>query len=199
MQPSWCREVSFRLSASKKVLRGDPWDCLGNKVRSRRELSVGSWCLSHCRSGSCTSSRCGGAAVLYRSGRLHARRRLFAERRVPRRATDSAGLQLFGTDRQGTHWRIHRFARQRVSRLLGILRPRGDACLNVGWRSVKSATRRPLELGMEVSHPGSTPGAETMPASPTSPTRTATAGCYRNAATTIFRRNVDAIPSKHFD
>jgi hypothetical protein len=39
------------------------------------------------------------AAVLGRPGRLHARRRLFAERRVPRRATHSAGFQLLDTNR----------------------------------------------------------------------------------------------------
>src|SRR5262249_14223250 len=44
-------------------------------------------------------------------------------------------------------------------------------------------TRRPLEPGTEVSHPGSTQRAETMPVSPTSPIRMATLGCYRNGAT----------------
>src|SRR5437016_8179034 len=63
------------------------------------------------------------------------------------------------------------------SRTLGS---RGGACSNVGSRSVRSGTRRPLEPGTEVSHPGSTPRAETMPASPTSLIRMATAGCYRN-------------------
>ena len=62
-------------------------------------------------------------------------------------------------------------------------RPRGAGCLNVGSRSVRSGTRRPLQPGTEVSRPGSTPRAETMPASPTSPIRMATAGCYRNGAT----------------
>ena len=39
--------------------------------------------------------------VLCRSGRLHARRRLFAARRVPRRAAHAAGLQLLDPDRNG--------------------------------------------------------------------------------------------------
>src|SRR5258708_6888572 len=39
--------------------------------------------------------------------------------------------------------------------------------------------------GTEVSHPGSTPRAGTTPASPTSRTRTATAGCYRNGVTAM--------------
>ena len=50
-------------------------------------------------------------------------------------------------------------------------------------RSARSGTRRRLEPGTEVSHPGSTPRAETMPASPTSPIWMATAGCCRNGAT----------------
>jgi hypothetical protein len=41
------------------------------------------------------------------------------------------------------------------------------------------------QVGTEVSHPGSTPRAGTTPASPTSRTRMATAGCCRNAATAI--------------
>ena len=45
-----------------------------------------------------------------------------------------------------------------------------EACSNVGSRSVRSVTRRRLEPGMEVSHRGPTPLAETMQASPTSPT-----------------------------
>ena len=45
-----------------------------------------------------------------------------------------------------------------------------EACSNVGSRSVRSGTRRRLEPGMEVSHRGPTPLAETMQASPTSPT-----------------------------
>ena len=43
-------------------------------------------------------------------------------------------------------------------------------------------------LGTEVSHPGSTPRAETTPASPTSRTLMATAGYYRNAATAMYDR-----------
>jgi predicted enzyme related to lactoylglutathione lyase len=46
-------------------------------------------------------------------------------------------------------------------------------------------TRYPLMPGTEVSHPGSTPRAGTTPASPTSLTRMATAGCCRNAATAM--------------
>jgi hypothetical protein len=64
-------------------------------------------------------------------------------------------------------------------------RSRGAACSNVGSRSAISGTRHPLEHGMEVSHPGSTPRGETMPASPTSPIRMATAGCYKNGATAM--------------
>jgi predicted enzyme related to lactoylglutathione lyase len=45
--------------------------------------------------------------------------------------------------------------------------------------------RHPLMPGTEVSHPGSTPRAGTTPASPTSRTRMATAGCYRNGATAM--------------
>jgi hypothetical protein len=66
-----------------------------------------------------------------------------------------------------------------------ILRPRGPACSNVGSRSVRFGTRHPLVLGTEVSHPGSTPRAGTTPASPTSLTRMATAGCYRSGATAM--------------
>src|SRR3989442_1733210 len=58
------------------------------------------------RSSHAAGERCrASAAVLCRSGRLHARRRLFAERRVPRRAAHSAGLQLLDSDREGTHRR----------------------------------------------------------------------------------------------
>src|SRR6476660_7232007 len=57
------RAVFHHLSANKKVLGGDQWECLGNKVRSRREQSGGSWFLSHCRSGFCTSSHCGGTCA----------------------------------------------------------------------------------------------------------------------------------------
>jgi hypothetical protein len=64
-------------------------------------------------------------------------------------------------------------------------RPRGAACSNVGSRSVRSGTTRPSVRGTEVSHPDSTPRARTMPASPTSPTPMATAGCYRNGATAM--------------
>ena len=60
-------------------------------------------------------------------------------------------------------------------------RARGAACSIEGWKLVRFGTRRPLEPGTEVSHLGSTPRAETMPAWPTSPL--ATAGCYRNGAT----------------
>jgi predicted enzyme related to lactoylglutathione lyase len=48
--------------------------------------------------------------------------------------------------------------------------------LEHGSMSVRSGTRRPSELGTEVSHRGSTPRAETMPASPTSPIPMAIAG-----------------------
>ena len=60
-----------------------------------------------------------------------------------------------------------------------------EACSNVGSRSVRSGTRRRLEPGMEVSHRGPTPLAETMQASPTSATPMAITGYYRNAATGI--------------
>ena len=66
-----------------------------------------------------------------------------------------------------------------------ISRPCAADCSIVGSTSERSGTRRPLEHGMEVSHPGSTPPEETRPASPTSPIRMATAGCYRNGATTM--------------
>ena len=66
-----------------------------------------------------------------------------------------------------------------------ILRPRGAACSNAESRSVGSGTRHPLELGTEVLPPGSTPHVETMQASPTSPTQTATAGCSRKGATAM--------------
>jgi len=62
-------------------------------------------------------------------------------------------------------------------------RPRGAACSNVGSRSVRSGTRCPSVRGTEVSRPGSTQRAETMPASLTSLIRMTTAGCYRNGAT----------------
>ena len=64
-------------------------------------------------------------------------------------------------------------------------RLRGTAYSTVGSQSVRSGTRYPLMPGTEVSHPGSTPHAWTTPASPTSRTRMATAGCRRNAATAI--------------
>jgi len=64
-------------------------------------------------------------------------------------------------------------------------RPRGAACSTVGSKSVRSGTRRLLEPGTEVSRSGLTPRAETMLASPTSPIRMATAGCYRNGATAM--------------
>jgi len=41
-------------------------------------------------------------------------------------------------------------------------RPRGTVCSKVESRSVRFATRRPLELGTEVSHPGSTPRARRL-------------------------------------
>jgi hypothetical protein len=64
-------------------------------------------------------------------------------------------------------------------------RLRGTAYSNVGSKSVRSGTRYPLIPGTEVSHPGSTPRAGTTPASPTSRTRMATAGCCRNAVTAM--------------
>jgi len=57
--------------------------------------------------------------------------------------------------------------------------------LERGSTSVRSGTRLRLEPGMAVSHPGSIPSAETMPASPTSPIQMAIPGCYRNGATTV--------------
>jgi predicted enzyme related to lactoylglutathione lyase len=63
---------------------------------------------------------------------------------------------------------------------------------------LEAARNRLLESGIEVgeirhktpigawdgvSHPGSTPRAETMPPSPTSPIPMETAGCYRNGVT----------------
>jgi predicted enzyme related to lactoylglutathione lyase len=45
--------------------------------------------------------------------------------------------------------------------------------------------KTPIGAWDEVSHPGSTPHAETVPASPTSPIRMATPGCYRNGATAV--------------
>jgi catechol 2,3-dioxygenase-like lactoylglutathione lyase family enzyme len=65
---------------------------------------------------------------------------------------------------------------------------------------LEAARNRLLERGVEVgeirhktpigawdgvSHPGSTPRAETMPASPASPIRMTIAGCYRNGATAM--------------
>src|SRR5262249_48321157 len=53
------------------------------------------------RSDYAAGERCrASAAVLCRSGWLHVRHRLFAERRVPCRATHSARLQLFPPYRQ---------------------------------------------------------------------------------------------------
>ena len=46
--------------------------------------------------------------------------------------------------------------------------------------------KAPLMPGTEVSHPGSTPRAETMPASPTSPTRMPIAGCCRSGVITMY-------------
>ena len=121
-------------------------------------------------------------AILCRSGRLHDRRRRFAERRIPRRAAHSVGLQLLDSDRQETHRTPPsvRFATSIWSSRTS--KPRGAVCSNVRSPSARSGTRRRLEPGTEVSHPDSTLLAETMPASPTSPTRMATAGCYRNEA-----------------
>lgn len=45
--------------------------------------------------------------------------------------------------------------------------------------------KTPIGAGTEVSHSGSTPRAETMPASPTSPIRMATAGRDGNWATAM--------------
>ena len=50
----------------------------------------------------------------------------------------------------------------------------------------ESGTRYPSMPGTELSNPGSTPPAGTMPASPTSRIRMAIAGCCRNAATGIL-------------
>ena len=65
------------------------------------------------------------------------------------------------------------------------LMPRGVTCSNAVSKSVRFGTRRPLELGTELSRPGSTPRTETMQVLPTSPIRMATAGCYRSGATAI--------------
>ncbi len=64
----------------------------------------------------------------------------------------------------------------------------GAFCSNAVSRSVRFGIRRPLEPGTGVLHQGSTLRTEIMPALPTSPTRTGTAGCYRSGATT--RRDV---------
>jgi predicted enzyme related to lactoylglutathione lyase len=45
--------------------------------------------------------------------------------------------------------------------------------------------KTPIGAWDEVSRPDSIPRAETMPASPASPIRTATTGCYRNEATAM--------------
>jgi hypothetical protein len=66
-------------------------------------------------------------------------------------------------------------------------RRREAACSSVGSKSVRSGTRRPLRPGAEVSRPGSTPRTGTTPASPTSRTQMATAGCYRNAVTATVK------------
>jgi hypothetical protein len=66
---------------------------------------------------------------------------------------------------------------------LRTLRLPEAACSNVGLRSARSCTRRPLERGTEVLRP--TPRVETMPVLPSSPIRMATPGCYRNMATAM--------------
>jgi len=66
------------------------------------------------------------------------------------------------------------------------LRLRGAACSNVGSKPEEAGTKHPLMPGTEVSHPGSTPRAGITPASPTSRTRMATAGCYRNGVTVTY-------------
>jgi hypothetical protein len=68
---------------------------------------------------------------------------------------------------------------------LRTLKQQEVACSNVESRSVRSGTRRPLGPGTEVLHRGLTPCVETMPASPISPTRMATAGFCRNGATAM--------------
>src|SRR5882724_2017807 len=77
------------------------------------------------RSDHGAGERCrASAAVLCGSGRLHARCRLFTERRVPRPAAHSAGLKLLDTDRQRTYRLARWFTSQRLSRRH---RPRGRA------------------------------------------------------------------------
>ena len=56
---------------------------------------------------------------------------------------------------------------------------------NVGSRSARSGTRFPIDAWTEVSHRDSAPRAGTTPASPTSRTRMATAGCSRNGITAM--------------
>lgn len=63
------------------------------------------------------------------------------------------------------------------------LMPRALNYSSAALRSARSVTRRPSELGREVSRLGLIPRAATMPASPASPIRMAIAGCCKNAAT----------------
>ena len=87
------------------------------------------------------------------------------------------------------------FASQHLSRRN---RPCGGAepfASNVGSKSAKSGTRRPLMPGTGVSNPGSTLRTGITPASPTSRIRMATAGCYRNEVIGMFdlRGNISKI------
>src|SRR5712692_4372086 len=69
--------------------------CQQGKRRANRENAYVFSRSDHAACERCRAS----AAVLCRSARLHARRRLFAERRVPRRTAHSTGLQLLDPDR----------------------------------------------------------------------------------------------------
>ena len=88
--------------------------------------------------------------------RLHARRRLFAERRVPRCAAHSAGLQLLDPDRPRTCRRARRITSQRLSRRY---RPRGCPRSRLLERGVEVGEIR-HKVPVDVWNEGFAPGLD---------------------------------------
>jgi hypothetical protein len=143
-------------------------------INGREALSGG----DHVAGERCRTS----AAVLCRPGRLHARRRLFAERRVrvvqltPPGSNGSIRIGL--TDGSAVSLR-------NVHVVVTDLKAARIHLLERGVKVVRFDTRLPLMPGTGVSRPRSTPCAGTTPASPTSRTQMATGGCYRNGITAM--------------
>jgi len=115
-------------------------------------------------------------------GRLRSRRRLPPRDRLPRRSTDTPWLRVLGSDRQ----RAHRATPGSVRATYLAVTDIEAACRELRGRGVEVSGIRhksPIDTGRVAGNPVPTRSDGTAPASPTSPTRTATPGYSRRSAT----------------